>query len=197
MAVEVLREPQAPPPDPSAIGGVAARRHLHLVEGQGPRVEFEPWEIRVFDLLSQGNTLNQIARQMDYMRSTVRAAEESAMEKAGTHSKTVLVDRFINLGLIPVEVEPDQDVLADITDLDRRMIGLYARGVTNHTIAKHGKAELDQVESYHDGLLERLGAWSRPHAIRRSYELGIREVSPRPTLAVPASPAQTLPANPE
>lgn len=116
----------------------------------------------------------QLARRLDSYSSTeIKDARHSAMKKFNTGSAAVLVDRSIRLGLMPIEIEPDEEVLARVTGLDQKMLRLYALGISNHRIAKEGGVGLKAVETYHDGLLKRMGAWSRPHAIRRVYELGI------------------------
>lgn len=190
MSAEALRTPAQDPTmaghhRPATVGGLAARAELRLMHSETLAAAFDPIEIDVVSAISEGQTMAQTTRQLvDYLPADIKNAKTSAMQKLKTNSTAVLVDRSIRLGLVPIEVKPDEEALARVTDLDRRMLGLYARGVSNHRIAKDGKLDLRSVETYHDGLLERVGAWSRAHAIRRSYELGIREVKPLPRRAL-------------
>lgn len=175
---EALRAPvEVPRPSDEVslgVGNVATNGHLRLVRSETLAPSFEPLEIDVIAGISEGQTLTQTARQLeDYSPAEIKDARYSAMKKLNTNSTAVLVDRSIRLGLIPIEVEPDEEILARVTGLDRKMLKLYALGVSNHRIAKKGGVGLKTVETYHDGLLERVGAWSRAHAIRRTYEFGI------------------------
>jgi hypothetical protein len=149
--------------------------------GSGFRVPdgFRLEEVAVLSLLSEGNTAVQVARQMnekfdiDMTKSAVEGYRADALEQFGTGSIALATHRAIKREVILVEVNPDEDVLAGLHKPDRHMIGLYARGVSNHRLAQTTKQPVKSVEAYHDRLLERTGAWSRPHLVRRGHELGL------------------------
>lgn len=166
-------------PDSEVVPGggrIAAGAHLELVSPEAYTSGLTSDETAVLSLISEGNTTAQMARRLTMERGEVEDHRDSAMGKYGTRSRTVAVSQAIREGAIPIEVTPDSTVAAGLSRLDRRMLGLYAKGVSNHQLAKQYGMNLKTIEAYHDGLLEKVGAWSRPHAIRRTYELGILKV---------------------
>lgn len=168
----------APSPDgrtPAVVDGgrVAVTRHLELVEPDPYSSELINEEVAVLSLISKGNTLAQTARQLGIDKGEVESLRGSAMSKYGSGSVTATVNKAIKDGTIPVEVSPDPEVAARLTAVDRRVLELYARGVTNHDLASQIGKHVKVLERYHDGLLERAGAWNRPQLVRRGYELGI------------------------
>lgn len=173
-AETLLGQPESPQDSGAVlgIGEVAARRHLSLVP-EIATLEFTPREVDVITLISEGNTVNQMARELGSSPENVKAARYGAMRRFGTKSASVLVDKSIRQGIIPIEVRPDEEALARLTDLDRNMVRFYAMGGSNRQIAWKSRVELGVVESYHDKLLEHAGVWTRPQLVRRCHELGV------------------------
>lgn len=136
-------------------------------------------EVAVLSLISEGNTAVQVARQMnerfniDMGKSAVEGYRADVMEQFGTKSLALATHRAIKREVILVEVKPDDEILAGLHKPDKKMLGLYARGFSNHRLAGATEQPVRSVEAYHDRLLKRIGAWSRPHAVRRGHELGI------------------------
>ena len=136
-------------------------------------------EVAVLSLISQGNTAVQTARQMDEKfnidigKSAVEGYRADVMEMFRTGSISLAVHRAIKRGILFVETKPDNEILDGLSKTSRQMLSLYARGVSNHSLAATTKQPVRSVEAYHDRLLKRVGAWSRPHGVRRGHELGI------------------------
>ncbi len=180
MSERALATADLPPRNDVTVGGgrVAIAGHLELVT---PPLEvptgFRLEEIAVLSLISEGNTAVQVARKLgpefDMGKSDVNAHRDSAMEKLGTRSIALGVHRAIKGGMISVEVKPDREVITRLRKHDAYMLNRYARGFSNHNFAKSSGTPVRSLETYHDRLLERVGAWSRPHAVRRGHELGI------------------------
>ncbi|HEX5744388.1 MAG TPA: hypothetical protein VFX84_02980 [Candidatus Saccharimonadales bacterium] len=168
-------EPATVPNEPAVVDGgrVAVSRHLALVEPEAYSSGLVGEEISVLSHISQGNTLGQVAEELGVGKDEVIYWRGNAMSKYRSGSVTATVNEALRDGSIPVEVSPDPETAARLTPLDKRVLELYAKGVTNHDLAGQIGKPVKVVERYHDGLLERIGAWKRPHAMRRMYELGI------------------------
>lgn len=155
------------------VGCVALAPNLMLIE---TRPSLTPFQTEVIDLVSRGNTLAQVARQAGSTRESVKSARRHAMNEFDTNSIAVVVDRSISFGIISVETNTSDPARRNITGIDEKMINIYAKGFSNKRIAEATATPLQDVESYHDKLLEKIKAWSRPHAIRRAYEIGILKI---------------------
>lgn len=131
--------------------------------------------IRAITLISMGNTMAQVGRGIGCDLRDARKLRNDVMNFFFTKSITAATNKSIVSGLIPVEVNPEPEVALHISGWDRKTLRLYARGVSNRQIAMAGNKDISVIEGYHDRLLKRIGAWSRPHAIRRAYELGIMQ----------------------
>ncbi|HVX57094.1 MAG TPA: hypothetical protein VHA37_05155, partial [Candidatus Saccharimonadales bacterium] len=168
----------APSPETRSLGNApeTAEPGLAVPVLEIPR-GFDVHEVAVLSLISRGNTAVQVARllgpEFDLGRSDVYEYRDSAMDKLGTKSVAQAVHRAIKRDIVPVEVQPEETVLAGLRDHDSYTLHQYARGLSNQQLAHASGQPLGALEAYHDRLLYRLGAWSRPHAIRRGHELGI------------------------
>lgn len=153
-----------------------AEPELTLPVLEAPR-GFRIEEVSVLSLLSMGHTAAQVGRllgpEFGMDRDDVNTYRGSVMYKLGTASVAQAVHRGIKRDIIPIEVEPDQEILDGLRDHDRHTLRLYARGTSNQQLAHESGQPLGALEAYHDRLLYRLRAWSRPHAIRRGHELDI------------------------
>jgi DNA-binding NarL/FixJ family response regulator len=174
VAAATLEIPRSAPPIEGG-GPIAVARHVAPVPSLDPELPFGVTldEADVLTSISQGHTGLQVARHLDRDKSVVDALRGEAMEKLGTRSIAQATHRAIQSRIIPVEVEPDPEAQLRLHQADAWVLRLYARGISNHRIAATQKQPVRAVETYHDRLLERLGAWSRPHAIRRGHELGL------------------------
>lgn len=159
-----------------AGGRMAVGRHLHLVEPESYTTTLTSDEAAVMSLISEGNTLGQVGKKLGIGREEVLDHRGMAMSKYGAAGVTAGVNRAILDGEIAVEVKPDPETAARLSSLDKRMLTLYAKGLSNGWMAGQYGIDRRAVEDYHDGLLERVGAWNRPHAIRRMHELGLWQV---------------------
>jgi DNA-binding NarL/FixJ family response regulator len=156
-------------------GRIAVASHLRVVTGPEPELPFGVTtdEAAVLTTISEGHTGLQVARQLEIDKSQVDTLRGEAMEKLGTRSIAQATHRAIQARIIPVEVVPDAETIAELHPADAWVLRLYARGISNHRIAEGQKQPVRTLEVYHDRLLRRLGAWSRPHAIRRGHELDL------------------------
>ncbi|MGH7192420.1 MAG: hypothetical protein ACREJM_02680, partial [Candidatus Saccharimonadales bacterium] len=116
-------------------GRVAVERHLHLVEPELESTALTLEEVSVLSVISGGNTIGQTADQLGMRKGEVVDHRSSATSKYGVKGVTATVNRAILDGHIPIRVQPDQDTASRISDLDKRMLGLYARGFSNHWFA--------------------------------------------------------------
>ncbi len=174
IAAATLEMPRSVPPIEEG-GRIAIARPLEPVPSLEPELAFGVTldEAEVLAAVSQGHTGLQVARHLDRDKSEVDALRGTAMEKLETRSIAQATHRAIQSRIVPVEVEPDAEPRLRLRQADAWVLRLYARGISNHRIAEMQKQPVRAVEEYHDRLLSRLGAWSRPHAVRRGHELAL------------------------
>jgi DNA-binding NarL/FixJ family response regulator len=132
-----------------------------------------PNEAAVLITISEGHTGVQVARQLEIEKGEADILRFDAMEKLGTRSIAQATHRAIQARIIPIETVPNSEIIAGLHQADTWILRLYARGISNHRIDAAQKQPVRALEVYHDRLLGRLGAWSRPHAVRRGHELGL------------------------
>lgn len=176
-SLEAELAPANLPPRPNAArdgGRLAVSSHLQLAvpEADLP-AGFIVEEAVVLSVISEGHTMNQAARHLYMDKDEVKAHRGSAMAKFGTRSIAYAVHKAVRCGLVLIEAAPDSGIIDGLYGTDERMLNLYARGFSNHHFARTSGKPVKLLEEYHDGLLERLGVWSRPHAVRRGHELEI------------------------
>lgn len=159
---------------PAEIGALAARPHLQLITPEAPLQQINSQGAALLGLVSQGYTWNQASRRLDASTYNVRSTKHQIMEAFGTTNMSVIVDRSIRSGLIPVAPDDDPSAVTSRLSLtDVKVLRFLARGGSTKQLRENSNLPPKRLETYHSQLLEKLGAWSRPHAIRRGHELGI------------------------
>ena len=130
-------------------------------------------QIGVLSLLSEGNTAAQIARRLDLSSEEVKNTRNDLKAHYKTQSFSAVVNLAIKNGDINLESQLDTELADKLTEQDHRLIGFYALGGSNQQLQRATNTGSKVIEKYHDQLLEKVGAWSRPHMVSRAYELGI------------------------
>lgn len=145
----------------------------------GPQIEVVSGAgaLAVLSLISRGGTENQIARDLEVSKQGIRYAKGTLRSLFGTPSLAAVVHRAIQQAYLPIEIAPNPTVVDQLAPADPSVLAFYALGGSNRQIARKTNQCLPAIEQYHDRLLKRIGAWSRPHAIRRAHELGILKPS--------------------
>lgn len=85
-----------------------------------------------------------------------------------------LLDRFVTTDLTPPAVD---GVLSSLTDREREVLTLVARGASNAEIASQLVVGETTVKSHVSAILRKLGVRDRVQAVVRAYDLGL--VRPR------------------
>lgn len=167
------------------IGGVAAERQLQVVPNTLVGPELSVFQIELIDLLSQGHTNWQTAKQMGVHVRDIHRGTRRLMEKYRTKDMAIVVSQSIEQGHLPIKISPDEEVIGKLTEFDKKALKFYARGGKESQIAKAGGIPMEKVQDHSVELFTKLGAWDNLHAIRRGYELGIlkpSKVEPRRTV---------------
>lgn len=167
-----------PPPSDEVllgIGHVSSGRHLHLVESEilEPYLSIEQQE--VMELVSLGTSQGQIAEELGLLRGEVESIQQEAATQLGVENTTkpAAIHQAIVVGEIEVTLNPDEEVLSDITELDKHVLRFYALGGTPSEFLGEGGIDSRLFRKYDAKFLKKFGARTRQHAIRRGHELGI------------------------
>jgi DNA-binding CsgD family transcriptional regulator len=164
----------------SGIGQVASSRHLHLVDSapveslpRTPGPELTPRQFRVVSLLSMGKTINHIRKEVPGSRGDIVQVEEEAQAKFGVETPSALINQVIVHGILPIEVETNDELVSQITAPDRYALRSYAAGVPIDRIARSLGMAVREFIKYEPVLQRKVGAKKRPQSVRRGHELGI------------------------
>jgi DNA-binding CsgD family transcriptional regulator len=164
----------------SGIGQIASSRHLHLVDSaraeslpRTPSPELTPRQFRVVSLLSMGKTLNQIRERVPGSRDDIVQVEEEAKAKLGVETPSAMINQAIVHGILPIELETNDELVSQITAPDRYTLRSYAAGVSIDRIARSLGMAVREFIKYEPVLQRKVGARKRPQSVRRGHELGI------------------------
>ena len=165
---------QTPKPDLVLhIGGLAADGGNPPHAPEKPRHGLSPLQYGVLELLAQGNTKKKVARRLDTSDGDVDHTKHELRSIFQTPSLSKCVHLAIESGILPVEILPNEEITRQLSNFDRTMLKYYARGGSNTYFVKSRNVPRNVIEIFHDNLLKKVGAWSRPHAIARAHMLGI------------------------
>lgn len=170
------RRPIVAPCDASAIGELATRK-LFVVTPEIRETGLSAWQAAVVTLASEGQTNRQAADDLEIHMDEFHYFRNGALRVLGTSNMAVGVDIAIRKEVVPITVNPDADVLGGLTDHDKNTLRFFARGGTLEHLQNAYRISsgrpLEYYRDYEKELLCKLGAWTRPHAIRRGHELDI------------------------
>jgi hypothetical protein len=159
----------------SQLGALAAEQGLAR-----PEISFSPLQAGVIDGLSKGNTARQTAAQLAVPLGSVKEAKK---DFAGLFpSLSAGVDYAIARGAISFEKKPDPELTARLSALDLGFLQAFAGGGITPYAEGVSSGRHKDARSFEKQLLKKIRAWSRPHAVRRGYELGIFSINEREAL---------------
>lgn len=165
----------------SDIGALATRR-LFLVTSEMKDLGLTAWQAATVTLASEGHTNLQAADNLEIDMDEFHHFRNGALRTLGVTNMSVAVDIAIKKDIIPIEVHHDLRVLKRLRGHDARMLRFFARGGTLEHLQKANRKPSHPMKyyvRYEKELFEKVGAWTRPHAVRRGHELGIMK-APRP-----------------
>lgn len=172
------QRPRVAPCDASAIGELATRK-LFLVTPEIRDTGLSAWQAAVVTLASEGQTNRQAADDLEIHMDEFHYFRNGALRVLGTTNMAVGVDIAVRKEVIPITVNPDADTLSNLTDHDKNTLRFFARGGTIEHLERAYRISsgrpLEYYLGYEKELFRKLGAWTRPHAIRRGHELDIMQ----------------------
>jgi len=144
-----------------------------VANGWNARTPLTPFEEYLLRVTSLGNTVRQVARRMEVDPKLVHSVREIVPVKLGVPNLAAAVDYGFQNGILLASPQPNSNVNRSLTLLDTIQLGYWARGLGDAAIAAKVGRQIPTITSNGNGLLEKIGAWNRPHAIRRGYRLGL------------------------
>lgn len=170
------RRPIVAPCDISAIGELATRK-LFLLTPEMRDTGLSAWQAAIVTLASEGQTNRQAADDLEVHMDEFHYFRNGALRVLGTTNMAVGVDIAARKEVIPITVNRHADVLSKLTDHDKNTLRFFARGGTLEHLERAYRISsgrpLEYYRDYEKELFCKLGAWTRPHAIRRGHELDI------------------------
>lgn len=172
------RRPIVAPCDASAIGELATRK-LFLLTPEIRDTGLSAWQAAVVTLASEGQTNRQAADDLEIHMDEFHYFRNGALRVLGTTNMAVGVDIAIRKEVVPITVNSDANVLGGLTDHDKNTLRFFARGGTLEHLQNAYRISsgrpLEYYRDYEKELFRKLGAWTRPHAVRRGHELDIMQ----------------------
>lgn len=135
-----------------------------------------PLNARQFEVLlfaTAGHTGNQAARHSGVDPKEVHAIKKEIEALLDAPNFAAATHIAIVEGILPTTELPDDTIISKVNSTDRRLLELYAMGVTNTEIAEVQQIPTKMISRYEQLLYKKIKAWNKPHAILRSHELGI------------------------
>lgn len=123
--------------------------------------------------VSRGDTLNQAAAKTRLTRKQAHREKEAIQRAFSAPNMASVVHLAVSSQVLKVEQSVDLAIVDGLNDFDVTTLGLYARGVSIDRIAGWVECSPKVIMSHEKDLFKKLGAWSRPHAVRRGHELGV------------------------
>ena len=157
----------------ASIGSIAVE-NTRLTE-ETPPLSLSQLQIDVLSLTSKGQTAKQIGRQLKISSRGVKDVKKNLSDKLP--SLAAGVNQAIQDGLINVEHKPDLELTSQLTALDIGILQAYSFGGSTAEVTEISGSDYKTVNEHESDLFKKIKAWSRPHAVRRAYELGIFSVS--------------------
>jgi DNA-binding NarL/FixJ family response regulator len=167
--------PNAGPEVVTNLANVAFSEELLLVETELPESPLLPHQQEALEFISMGHTVKQTTRHSKGSKGYMNKVLEEVQTVLGVPNEAAAVNQGIQDGWLHVDSLPDPVVLENVGNTDRKVLQLYAAGGNNMHIAKSSNQNVRAVNKYEQDLFKKIKAWSRPHAVRRAYELGILE----------------------
>lgn len=165
--------PVDPMPSPPRLRLVGETAVVAIASAEQVVSPLDSFQQQVINLISLGQTTAQIARQLDTAKPTITQSHKDILDIYQTKSASVAVRKAIEDGSISVELSTDSAAAKEVPDLDKKLLRYYANGGSNANLVKRNGIKMRKIEALHDQFLCRMQAWSRPHAVRRGFELGI------------------------
>lgn len=137
------------------------------------REQLSETSVDVLELVSIGQTNSQISRQLSITGDNVDSFKNELRTVFRTPSLSRAVSFAIQKGLLEIEPKPDDQIINSLSPIDCKLLEYYGRGGTNCSLQKTTRISKKSIEWQHDRLLEKIKAWSRPHGIRRAFELEV------------------------
>jgi DNA-binding CsgD family transcriptional regulator len=157
------------------LANVAFSTELVLVETARSESPLLPYQQEALEFISMGHTNNQVRRHSRGSKPYMNKVLEEVQTVLGVPNEAAAVNQGIQNGWLHVDKLPDPTILDSVGTTDRETLQLYATGGNNMHIATASNQSVRAVNKYEQDLFKKIKAWSRPHAVRRAYELGILE----------------------
>jgi DNA-binding CsgD family transcriptional regulator len=138
----------------------------------------------VLSLISQGNTVSQISRRLDVSTEQVNMAKKASLQALDATSVTSAVGIAIRRGILEVESSPEPELVSGLRKDDVTLLRYFALGGNYQGLSEETGANIRVISRDHSKLLERVRAWSKPHGVRRTYELGLLDLISSSSLGV-------------
>ncbi len=127
--------------------------------------------------ISTGQTGPQIARHLKIENDDVTEIKHRLGRIFRTPSLPAVVSLAINSEFIPIEIAAEENILKQLNNTDYFILRHLASGGTSGQLCRLANRNNKTINAYIEALLPKVGAWNRPHAVRRGYELGILPLS--------------------
>lgn len=128
-------------------------------------------------VLSQGSTLTQAGKELRMTKKEAHREKESIQSQIRVPNMAAVVHLAVASQVIRIKEDRAFDSYGDIDDFDVFTLGLYAEGVSNDKLSEAIDRTPKWCMGYEKELFKKVGAWTRPHAIRRGYEIGLLAIS--------------------
>lgn len=143
---------------------------------QPPTYNMTPRQLVMLGLLSHGNTLTQAAERVHVTRKQAHREKENIQKTFSASNMASVVHLAISAGLLHIDKTSDVERTDALSNFDAATLNLYSQGVSNDQIAGAVQKNPKVIMRHEKALFEKLGAWTRPHAVRRGHELGVLAV---------------------
>jgi DNA-binding CsgD family transcriptional regulator len=134
--------------------------------------ELPMFQATVFTLLSEGHTNQQIARRLTVSRKSVLAAASDAVEYYDAVNLPHAVDTAIKAGHLILSFMPKVFADQPLLPPEHVLLEGITAGASLEAIAEEIDRPLPEIMLSKQQMLNKIGAWSSPHGVRRGYETG-------------------------
>jgi hypothetical protein len=157
--------------------GLAAQLGGLAIEQPQPSEEtsISPLQANVISGLAGGDTPNQISRHLGVPPQIIKDTKKDMTRQFS--SVSVGVDFAITKGVVEFKLQPNPDITAQLTALDLGMLQAYAKGGISSYLKNISSGHNETAKDCEKQLLEKIEAQNRPHAVKRSYELGVFSIN--------------------